>query len=119
METKKCSYCGGEIMSAARKCKHCGRWLEDRANQLSPSGSAIPTDKFEKAEIRQSNSKTILWLVLAALVLAFVIWIISIEQEKSEYERYLRENHLIGLVMEEDLFSDIQVLTPAKTEPKV
>lgn len=119
METKKCSYCGGEIMSAARKCKHCGQWLEGNANQLSPSGSTISTNKFEEAEIRQSNSKIILGLIVVALVLAFVIWIISVEQEKSEYEKYLRENRLIGLVMEEELFSDIQVLTPAKTEPKV
>lgn len=26
-ETKKCPYCGGEILAVAKKCKHCGRWL--------------------------------------------------------------------------------------------
>lgn len=27
-ETKKCPYCGEEILAIAKKCKHCGRWLD-------------------------------------------------------------------------------------------
>ena len=27
-ETKRCPYCGKEIMAAARKCRHCGTWLD-------------------------------------------------------------------------------------------
>ena len=28
-KTKNCPYCGEEIMADARKCKHCGEWLEE------------------------------------------------------------------------------------------
>lgn len=35
METKKCSYCGGEILAAAKKCKHCGKWLNDKKEMIN------------------------------------------------------------------------------------
>jgi uncharacterized membrane protein YvbJ len=28
-ETKNCPYCGEQILIVAKKCKHCGEWLED------------------------------------------------------------------------------------------
>ena len=27
-EVKKCPYCDEEILAVAKKCKHCGEWLE-------------------------------------------------------------------------------------------
>lgn len=29
-ETKKCPFCGEEILATAKKCKHCGEWVEKR-----------------------------------------------------------------------------------------
>lgn len=29
-ETKLCPFCGGEIKSTAKKCIHCGKWLEKK-----------------------------------------------------------------------------------------
>lgn len=43
-ETKTCPYCGEEIMAGARKCKHCGEWLDDViTNAPSNSQPAIGT----------------------------------------------------------------------------
>lgn len=28
-ETKKCPYCSEEILADAKKCKHCGEYLDD------------------------------------------------------------------------------------------
>ncbi len=28
-ETKRCPYCGEEILAIAKKCKHCGEWIKE------------------------------------------------------------------------------------------
>ena len=32
-EKKRCPYCGEEILAVAKKCKHCGEWLEQKDTQ--------------------------------------------------------------------------------------
>ena len=36
-ETKSCPYCGEEILATAKKCKHCGKWLEKKCPQCGES----------------------------------------------------------------------------------
>jgi DNA-binding beta-propeller fold protein YncE/predicted Ser/Thr protein kinase len=36
---KRCPYCHEEILAAARKCKHCGEWLEDPPTTSAGTGS--------------------------------------------------------------------------------
>ena len=38
--TKKCPYCGEEIMATAIKCKHCGEWLSNEEDE--EDGQMIP-----------------------------------------------------------------------------
>jgi serine/threonine protein kinase len=40
--TKRCPYCHEEILEAARKCKHCGEWLEEDPPKTS-SGKGTGT----------------------------------------------------------------------------
>jgi len=40
-ETKRCPYCGEEVLADAKKCKHCGEWLDEElraeAKKKAPS----------------------------------------------------------------------------------
>jgi len=49
METTKCPNCGEEILAAAKKCKHCGEWLD--------KVTAIKTEQKEKLEEKKSTKK--------------------------------------------------------------
>ena len=49
-ETKRCPYCGEEILAVAKKCKHCGEWLEakdpEKEKKACPiCGEMVDTDQ--------------------------------------------------------------------------
>lgn len=48
-ETKNCPFCGEEIMATAKKCKHCGEWLEKQEENFETKecpvcGESIPVN---------------------------------------------------------------------------
>ena len=52
-ETKDCPYCGEEILEVAKKCKHCGEFLD--TSELSESGKEqdSPQNRRQEASINQ------------------------------------------------------------------
>ena len=47
-ETKRCPYCGEEILEEAKKCKHCGEWLENNEESQGKTGKNDLTFHPEK-----------------------------------------------------------------------
>ncbi len=48
-ETKKCPFCGEEILAAAKKCKHCGEWLEE-AKPVVEEREKTVSNEYSKVE---------------------------------------------------------------------
>ena len=75
-ETKRCPYCGEEIMAAAKKCKHCGKWLNQPPTVPEASdGQEAPAAEDEATATAGEAGKSSGWgmAILKAVVRAIVI----------------------------------------------
>ncbi len=68
-ETKKCPYCGEEILATAKKCKHCGEWLDGKDPASAPSVGDNGVKQEEKRE-RPNNNK--IWLAVGGVALLLI-----------------------------------------------
>ena len=56
--TRRCPFCSEEIQSEAKKCKHCGEWLNGRESKRS---EALNTTEVRRvADVHKSRGKTIM-----------------------------------------------------------
>ena len=73
-DTKQCPYCSEEILTTAKKCKHCGEFIDGELRN-----ARVESEKRENIVREQESSKTKkrkgLWwkIVLGLLLLAFII----------------------------------------------
>ena len=66
-ETKKCPFCGGEILATAKKCKHCKQFIEKKENKADDITKDIDT---------LSNTPTKNQIIGAIIVVAIIVLII-------------------------------------------
>lgn len=56
--TKNCPYCGGEIMAAAKKCKHCKKWLEPEYQDIEQPISEDQSSTDNQSALDSQSSST-------------------------------------------------------------
>ena len=77
-EKKPCPYCGNEILAIAKKCKHCGEWLDKKANVKTHIEPQYPPE--EKLAFKK-------WWVAFFIIIAVGIGLfvmVSKHQDKTE-----------------------------------
>lgn len=51
-ETKRCPYCGHEILAVAKKCRYCGHWLDGSHQEVATSVPESPAPEVVKEEVK-------------------------------------------------------------------
>lgn len=75
-ETKRCPYCGEEIMATAKKCRYCGEWLTGEVSPTSvpPDYNEQHVDPIASDESKNHSSPN----VVASLVVLAVAAILAV-----------------------------------------
>ena len=85
-ETKRCPYCGEEILVSAKKCKFCHEWLGDERKE----------EKRQEKDIDEEDDNWGVWikLILVAVVIITALFTVPSE-EKHENKFYASMSKLL------------------------
>ena len=70
-ETKKCPYCGEEILVESKKCKHCGEWLEHQLGEATNDSSNNNNDdaSLDAEDVMGCVHSLLLWIAIGGILL--------------------------------------------------
>ena len=85
-ETMKCPYCGEEILAVAKKCKHCGEWLDEEEIE----GEVVETEEEESDSADDDSNWNWLYKVIF-LVIILAVAFFTLPSEEKQTERMMEE----------------------------
>ena len=79
-ETKRCPYCGEEIMATAKKCRYCGEWL---TGEVPPDYNEQHVDPIASDESKSHSSPYVVASLVVLAVAAILAVIIAVTMHAS------------------------------------
>lgn len=84
-ETKRCPYCGEEIMATAKKCRYCGEWLtgEVLPTSVPPDYNEQHVDPIASDKSKSHSSPNVVASLVVLAVAAILAVIIAVTMHAS------------------------------------
>lgn len=79
-ETKRCPYCGEEIMATAKKCRYCGEWL---TGEVPPDYNEQHVDPIASDEFKSHSSPNVVASLVVLAIAAILAVIIAVTMHAS------------------------------------
>jgi len=79
MQTKKCPYCAEEILSSAKKCRHCGEWLD--ANEMTRHENSNLKKEVRAKDHPSYGTFTLLSLIIP--IAGFIVGIVHMTKDNT------------------------------------
>jgi hypothetical protein len=106
METKRCPYCGEEILLTAKKCKHCKEWLDTDETEVKTNNTDATHDfnsgedqstsieqEFDEALAATKKKRTTILTIICVVIIGLIFYGIKSckDQEREDAETYARD----------------------------
>jgi uncharacterized membrane protein YvbJ len=89
---KACPFCTAEVPDEARKCKHCGEWIE-QPGALANDEASLPSKQDIQVTVRPSKFHIVWAIIVLALILGFFFGFLlpRIQKGERDFERRRQE----------------------------
>ena len=99
--TKKCPYCGEEVLAVAKKCRFCGEWLDKESTEQTSAQPEVSKQSQQRKSKTFLNKKRFLMVIPMSVIAVFAIILLVFHLNYSYTDWWADEKEYRSMTNEE------------------